>query len=115
MSPEPRCGQIWLVALGAARKGEIGKTRPVVVVSVDQVRSGSKFDLISVVPLSASRPARLLRPRIPATDGLEEDSIAMCDAVQSISQTRFLEHLAMLPDHLMAEIRSARATIEGWL
>ena len=114
MPPDPHHGQVWLAALGVARKGEIGKTRPVIVVSVDQVRSGSPYDLVAVVPLSASRTARLLRPRIPAMERLKEDSVALCDAVQSIALTRFKEQLATLPSDLMTEIQAARATFEGW-
>jgi len=45
---------------------------------------------------------------------LKEDSVALCDAVQSIALSRFKEQLATLPSDLMTEIRAARATIEGW-
>ncbi|MGF2943794.1 type II toxin-antitoxin system PemK/MazF family toxin, partial [Mycobacterium sp. Lab-001] len=38
--PEPRRGDVWLVALGAARAGEPGKHRPAVIVSVDEILAG---------------------------------------------------------------------------
>jgi mRNA interferase MazF len=37
VSTEPQRGEIWLTSLGAARKGEPGKNRPAIVVSVDEM------------------------------------------------------------------------------
>jgi mRNA interferase MazF len=54
-STEPRRGEVWLVALGAARRGEPGKNRPAVIVSADRLSDGSSDDLIVVVPLSTCR------------------------------------------------------------
>ena len=113
-TPGPRHGEIWLAALGAARKGEIGKTRPVIVVSLDHLRSGTPWDLVSVVPLSASRTTTPLRPMVKAIDQLERDSVALCFAVRSISVTRFLTRLGVVPGHVMLQIGTARAAIEGW-
>lgn len=50
-SPEPRRGEIWLVSLGTARKGEPGKNRPAIIVSVDEVSTG-------VDDVAAPRPRR---------------------------------------------------------
>ncbi len=53
-SSEPRRGDLWLVALGAARKGEPGKSRPALIVSVDDIVTGEETDLFVVVPLTSS-------------------------------------------------------------
>jgi mRNA interferase MazF len=61
-SPEPHRGEVWLVSLGAARKGEPGKNRPVIVVSVDEILTGVEEELHVVVPISSSRASGRLTP-----------------------------------------------------
>ena len=61
-SAEPRRGEIWLVSLGSARKGEPGKNRPAIVLSVDEIVAGAEHELFVVVPISSSRAPSLLRP-----------------------------------------------------
>ena len=56
--PEPRRGELWLVALGAARAGEPGKHRPGVIVSVDEILAGIDEELIVVVPGVELTPGR---------------------------------------------------------
>lgn len=112
----PARAEVWLVALGAARPGEIGKTRPVVVVSVDELLTGSPYDLITVIPFSTSprqRPNRL-QPAVPAGHGLERDSVALCNAPRAIVAARFVRRLGRLPDAVLDQIVAARALIEGW-
>ncbi|MCL2803934.1 MAG: type II toxin-antitoxin system PemK/MazF family toxin [Micrococcales bacterium] len=112
--PDPRHGEIWLAALGAAKKGEVGKTRPVIVVTLDEMRAGTPFDLIGVVPLSTSRTPTTLRPLVKAIDHLEQDSVALCFAGAAISVSRFIKRLGIAPGHVMIRIAQARAAIEGW-
>jgi len=45
---------------------------------------------------------------------LKTDAVALRDAVQSISKTRFQEHLGTVPEVLMAELQVAQAAIESW-
>lgn len=75
-STEPRRGEIWLTSLGAARKGEPGKNRPAIVISVDEIATGLEDELIVVVPLSSSRVASPLRPEISPGEGVERLSVA---------------------------------------
>jgi len=56
----PRRGDVWLVALGAGRAGEPGKTRPAIIVSVDELSTGAPEELIVVVPVSSSLAASAL-------------------------------------------------------
>jgi len=112
----PSRGEIWLVSLGAARQGEIGKTRPVLVVSVDDLLTGSPYDLITVVPFTTNprqRPNRL-QPRVPAGHGLECDSVALCNAPRALVASRFFRRLGELPDEVLNQVIDARALIEGW-
>jgi mRNA interferase MazF len=67
--PEPRRGDVWLVALGAARGGEPGKHRPAVIVSVDDILTGIDDELVVVVPVSSSRSGTPLRPDVSSAEG----------------------------------------------
>jgi len=112
----PRRGEVWLVALGAAREGEIGKTRPAVVVSVDGLQAGTPYDRITVVPLTASARQRpnMIQPRVPAGQGLEHDSVVLCDAPRAILVSRFVRRLGTVSDEVFGQIIQARCLVEGW-
>jgi mRNA interferase MazF len=107
-----RQGEIWLVALGAARRGEPGKNRPAVVVSNNSAQAGLDTDLISVVPLTTARVATALRPAIPAVSGLTESCVAVCDAVRALARPRFLERVGVMPGELMDRVMAARRLVE---
>jgi len=112
----PSRGEVWLVAFGAARKGEIGKTRPAVVVSVDDLRRGSPYDRITVVPCTTSprQSPTVLQPLVPASAGLARDSVVLCDAPRSFVPSRFVRRLGTVSDDTLNAIIQARALIEGW-
>jgi mRNA interferase MazF len=104
------------VALGAGRLGEIGKTRPAVVVSVDSLQSGTDYDLITVIPFTASprRPASPVTPAVRSIDGLAKESVALCVSPVAAVPSRFLRRLGRLPDEDFAKVIAARALVEGW-
>ena len=110
----PSRGEVWLVAMGAARKGELGKNRPAVVVSQDGLQSGSQYDHITVIPLSASRPPKLLQPSVEPEAGLKRASVAICDFPRACVSSRFLQRLGSVSDETLSAIVQARAVIEGW-
>lgn len=106
-STSPRRGEIWLASLGASRRGEPGKTRPVVVVSSDQILSGNAHELIVIVPFSSSLPDSSLRPRIGPETGIDEPSAAICRGIRGVARTRLLLHLGEVDGETMAEIERA--------
>jgi mRNA interferase MazF len=104
------------VTLGAARSGEIGKTRPAVVVSIDDLQTGSPYDLITVVPCTTNPRQRpnALQPALPAGHGLTRDSVVLCNAPRAIVPARFAHRLGRLPGDVFDAVIAARALIEGW-
>ena len=116
--PSPRRGDIWLVALGAARKGEMGKTRPCLIISSDALRTFGEFDLITVVPITTSAylTSGTLLPEITAstTSGLTRDSVVMANVPRAIVPSRFLRQVGTASATEMTRVLSARALIEGW-
>jgi mRNA interferase MazF len=111
-STEPRRGEVWLVSLGASRAGEPGKNRPAIVVSADQLASGSPNEPIVVVPLSSSVPPSALRPEVVA-EGVERPSRAVCGTVRGVARSRLLRKLGTLSPAKLAEVDRALALVLG--
>lgn len=112
-STEPRRGELWLVSLGAARQGEPGKNRPVVVVSVDDINAGVPDELLVVVPVSSSRTASPLRPDVSPEEGVERTSVAVSRGIRAVVRSRFLQRLGTVRPETMASIETALGMILG--
>jgi mRNA interferase MazF len=112
-STEPRRGEIWLVSLGAARKGEPGKNRPAIVVSVNEITTGLEDELIVVVPLSSSRAASSLRPGISPGEGAERDSVAVCRGIRAVARKRLLRPVGRTKPNTLHEVERALGMILG--
>jgi mRNA interferase MazF len=110
-STSPRRGEIWLASLGAARKGEPGKNRPVVVVSADELLVGVDHELIVVVPLSSSLPSSLMRPHLGPETGIDNPSAAICRGIRGVARSRLLRHLGAVDAEKMAEIERAMGLV----
>jgi mRNA interferase MazF len=109
----PRRGDVWLVLLGAGRAGEPGKTRPAVVVSVDELSTGDPADLVVVVPLSSSHAPSPLRVAVAPLAGVDHPSLAICRAVRAIVAARLVRRLGSVDAPVMEEIESALAMVLG--
>lgn len=110
-SAEPRRGEIWLVSLGAARKGEPGKNRPAIVLSVDEIVAGVEHELFVIVPVSSSRVPSALRPKVSPTDGIDVESAAICRGLRAVSRARLLRPIGQAGSETMREIEQAVAMI----
>jgi mRNA interferase MazF len=106
---EIRQGEVWLVQLGAAKAGELGKNRPCVVLTNSALITGARWNPVTVVPLSATAAPSPLRPRVVEPGGRE--SLAMGDFIQSTTPTRLLERLGMLSREQLQEILTAVAKV----
>jgi len=111
--PEPRRGEVWLVAFGAARRGEPGKHRPAVIVSADELLVGDPNELVVVVPLSSSLAGSPARPAVSPPEGVDTVSVAVCRGVRSLARSRLLERLGSLSPATMDQIEEALAMILG--
>jgi mRNA interferase MazF len=106
-STDPRRGEIWLASLGAGRRGEPGKNRPVVVISADWTFEVRGEELIVIVPLSASIAPAALRPPLGPEVGIVHPSAAICPAIRGVSPTRLLHRLGKVGPEKMWEIERA--------
>ena len=109
----PRRGEIWLVAFGAARKGEPGKNRPAIVVSANELLTGLNGELIVVVPLSSSLKPSRLRPEVLPDEGIDGPSAAICRAIRAVARPRLLRPIGDAKPSTIAQVETALATILG--
>lgn len=112
-STEPRRGEIWLVAFGAARKGELGKNRPAIVISANELLTGVDDELIAVVPLSGSRKPSRVRPAVSPDEGIDGPSAAICRGIRAVARPRLLRPIGEAQTETLAEVEDALATILG--
>ncbi len=100
---EARRGDIWWADLDPVRGGEIGKRRPVVILSRNGLNA--KRRTVIVVPLSS-----LLRVAPPLTIPIQcmgHDATAAIDQIRALDKSRLVEFIEeMAPDEL-ASIRAA--------
>ena len=106
-STDPRRGDIWLTAFGAARRGEPGKTRPAVVLSATELLVGAADELIVVVPFSSSVTPSVLRPPVDPETGIDNASAAICRGIRGVARSRLLRRVGRVGDEKMAEIERA--------
>jgi mRNA interferase MazF len=109
-STEPRRGEVWLVSLGAAKRGEPGKHRPAVVVSADRLNEGTAADLVVIVPLSSSSAPSALRPEVDV-EGVDRPSRAIPRALRGVARGRLLRQVGAVKPGTLAEIERALALI----
>jgi mRNA interferase MazF len=114
VSTDPPCrGEVWLVALGAGRAGEPGKTRPAIVVSADELSTGAPGELIVVVPLSSSLAPSALRIEIPPAAGIERSSRAVCRAVRAVVRSRLVRRIGSVNPANLEQVDTALTLILG--
>ena len=113
LTDAPRRREVWLVALGAGRAGEPGKTRPAVVVSDDELSTGAPGDLIVVVPLSSSLAPSALRVDVAPIAGIDGPSRAVCRAVRGVVSARFERQIGSVDEATMGQVEAALALILG--
>ncbi len=109
----PHRNDVWLVALGAGRAGEPGKTRPAIVVSVDELSTGAPGELIVVVPLSSSLAPSALRIEIEPAAGVEQASRAICRAVRAVVRSRLVRRIGRVSPSNMEQVETALTLILG--
>lgn len=110
---EPRRGEVWLVALGAGRRGEPAKNRPAIVVSADEIQPRASRDLYVVVPLSSSLARSPLRPQVTPAEGVDRNSVAHPRAIRGLARGRLLRKLGRAKPDTMRELERSLAAVLG--
>lgn len=104
-----RRGEVWWVELDPTRGSEIRKTRPCIILSVDQVNRARKT--VTVVPLSSAPRAY---PPISTPVSLNgRMSIAKCDQMRAVDKSRLKDRMARLSPEQLAPVEDAVREILG--
>ncbi len=106
---EPKRGEIWLVRLQPTIGDEIGKTRPCVVMSGQDI---GRLALRMVVPItewkiSYGNYVWMTRIEPEAGNGLSKPSSADAFQIRSASLQRFVSRIGALPAERMYRIKAS--------
>ena len=106
-----RCirGTVIQISLDPTTRHEIRKSRPCVVVQND---IGNRYSPITiVVPVEGAEHVKKLYPInvfIPKGEGgLEKDSVALCNQIRCVDESRFGRAYGVLPSETMKKINEA--------
>ena len=106
-------GEIWLVRLDPTIGAEIGKTRPVVVVSADRI---GVLPLKVIVPITSWQDRFKVMPWMIRLDPSEENGLRNVSAadtfqVSSVSELRFVAKLGRISDLEIQTIAEALSLV----
>lgn len=107
-----RRGELWLVDLDPSRRDEADKIRPVLIIGNDGANiSASRRGrgVITVAPLTTNTTRVYeFQVAVPAgTAGLDQDSKVQLEQIRSLSVSRFVRRIGVLPAELMREVDTA--------
>ncbi len=84
---------------------EQGKSRPVLVISEDDINS--LLNIVNIIPLTSRKEGRVIYPNealIPAQmSGLEKDSVALCHQIRTIDKKRLSKQYGTISDKKIQE------------
>jgi mRNA interferase MazF len=100
----PQQGEVYWTDPDPTRGTEQSKSRPFVIVSVDQLNQAS-LGLSLAVPLTRADFNSALHLRIPASEGgLREDGFAMPEQLRAISHERLVRRLGAVRPKTLEEL-----------
>ena len=104
VDPKPQQGDVYWTDPDRIRGREQAKSRPFVIVSVDQLNQTS-LGLSLAVPLTRTDFGSALHLAIPASEGgLNEDGFAMPEQLRAISHERLSRRLGSLRPKSLEEL-----------
>jgi len=91
---------IFLANLDPVIGSEQGKTRPVLVVSEEEINQ--ILPVVNVLPITSRKPGRRVYPNevllSAETDGLEKESIVLCYQIRTLDKKRLIRDLGKIDD-----------------
>ena len=88
-----RKGEIYLANLGNKKELDIGKIRPVLIFQnnfLNMMLKDTKFKDVVVLPLSSQIRTNDFSYFIKKRDGIEKDSVVLCNAIKMIDSSRLM-------------------------
>ena len=92
--------RVFLANLDPVVGSEQGKTRPVLVVSEEEINK--ILPVVNVLPITTRKPGRKIYPNevlLPAfTAGLENESILLCYQIRTLDKKRLIKEIGKIDD-----------------
>jgi mRNA interferase MazF len=98
-----RGGEVWWVALDPTIGGEIGKTRPAVIVSND--RSNRETNRVQIVPVTSSKRRIYPSEALVSLEGSLSKTVA--DQIRTVDKRRLLAFMDRISDAEMRAVEDA--------
>ena len=91
---------IFLANLGPIIGSEQGKTRPVLVISEEEINQ--LLSVVNVLPITSMKPGRRIYPNevfLPSSvTGLPKDSVVLCYQIRTLDKKRFIKKIGEISD-----------------
>jgi len=89
---------IWKANLDPVIGSEQGKSRPVLIISEDDINA--ILSLVNILPITSRKPGRIIYPNevlLPAGEfGLEKESLVLCHQIRTIDKRRLSKKYGQL-------------------
>ena len=95
---------IFLASLDPVVGSEQGKTRPVLIISDEEINQ--ILPVVNVFPITSRKPGRRIYPNevlIPAGCGLEKESIVLCYQIRTLDKRRLIKKMGKVDDMKIQE------------
>ena len=110
----PKRGEVWIADLIPGKGWEVGKMRPVIVISANEINNISP--LVIIIPISSQipqiiGPARVL---IKKEGGfVEKDSVALPNQIRAADKSRFIKKIGNLSNDKLTEVEDSLKLVLG--
>jgi mRNA interferase MazF len=91
---------IWRANLDPVIGSEQGKSRPVLIISEDDINE--LLNVINIIPITSRKSGRTIYPNevllLPGKNGLINESIALCHQIRTIDKKRLSKNYGIITD-----------------
>lgn len=115
LAPKLKRGQVWTADLHPSVGWELGKERPVLIISDDNVNENSA--VIVVIPFSSILPPSIGFERLlfkGGEAGLKKDSVLLVSHVRAIDKSRLRKYVSHIANERLAEVEDGLKLVLGF-
>lgn len=91
---------IFLADLDPVIGSEQGKTRPVLVISEEEINQ--ILPVVNILPITSRKPGRKVYPNevllLPEVGGLQKESILLCYQIRTLDKKRLIKEIGKIDD-----------------
>lgn len=96
---------IWRANLDPIVGSEQGKSRPVLIISEDDVNA--LLNIVNIIPITSRKPGRTIYPNEVLLSagkyGLERESIALCHQIRTIDKQRLSKKYGLISSRILQD------------